>query len=670
MGPGLARLQPAVVFMEDLHWVDSSTLEVVNILARKELRVLYSSFAPRVRISNSVEKRAHHTQLVLSPLTASEVRRMIARIAGNKAFEPEIVARLVTRTGGVPLFVEELAQSLLEGGTHPSVSEIPATLQDSLMARLDRLGEAKEVAEVGAVIGSEFSYELISAILPLAEADLQSHLKKLSDADLIYVRGLPPDSTYSFKHALIRDAAYEALLRSRRRQLHQRVVHVLETQHPNVAKTQPEILALHYSSAEDASAAVAAWRRAAERAIARGAFHEAEEYYNRAIVDLMTLPDTLDRAQQEMPLRLGLGHVSVALNGYAAEETLRAYNTARALGDNLGNPSQLLFILMGLFVSALTRAEKGLGRSLADELLRLASKDGGTLAIVWANLAQGMCRYFRGDLRTANEYLSVALSHSSSLRQEIVAQDPGLSAILHESMTSWHLGMADSARKQMDTALEMTGSLKSNYATASAEHCAAVLSALLREPERCRVHVRALSAAVENQDFPFFNASSVIFKGQVLAESGQYHEGASLIRDGISQWIRNGMRVGMGFFLGLLAEVQCRSGEIEESFQTVEDAIASTADEELWQPYLLWVRGNLLLNKADASPLQLVPAGRGNAELWAQAEQSFRDSLAYADRIGSKSVQLRAATSLARILKGKVAERRPGNSWPLVLKLY
>jgi predicted ATPase len=337
---GLARLQPAVLVMEDLHWADTSTIELLkSIVEQAGASPLLLICSARMEFRVPWRARANHTQLNLSPLSEVEVRDLVTQIAARTALERSTVDTVVTRTGGVPLFVEEMVRSLIEG-RRVKGSDIPSTLQDSLMGRLDRLGGAKEVAQIAATIGRDFSYQLVRAVTGMGERELQSNLERLVDADIAYQRGLPPDATYTFKHALIRDAAYEALLKTQRKRLHARIASVIERVFVDLAQTELEILAIHHAAAGNADRATSSWQAAAERAVIRGAFHEANTYYQKALDELTHLPEGPERMQREMPLWIGLGHVAAFLHGYASPETLEIYAKARALEENLGNPTQ------------------------------------------------------------------------------------------------------------------------------------------------------------------------------------------------------------------------------------------------------------------------------------------------------------------------------------------
>ena len=330
---------------------------------------------------------------------------MLGEVAAQKALSEETIATVLERTGGVPLFVEELTRAVLESGDAKlSGHQIPVTLHDSLMARLDRLGSAKEVAQVGAVIGSEFSYELLHAVHPIAEEGLQGSLRKLADAELIYVRGIPPEASYTFKHALIRDAAYEALLKSRRRGLHHRIAQTITEKFPAVAQAQPEVLARHWTEAGENEPAIAEWSRAGKAARARNAFSESRESYRHALALLVTLPESTERDSRELRLMSALLGVLKIIGGYTAPDFVQATEHARKLAERSGNLTQLVLQVVGMWASATTSGDIPAGTTFADQALDLAQRDGSPASLALAHMAQIGSRYLRADLVGAEEY--------------------------------------------------------------------------------------------------------------------------------------------------------------------------------------------------------------------------------------------------------------------------
>ena len=324
----IAAQQPVLFVMEDLHWVDPSTLELLSLLVDQgpTARIL-ALLTFRPDFSPPWTGRAHLTQVTLPRLPRRQAAEMTGRVAHGKALPAEVVEQVVAKTDGVPLFVEELTKMVLESGLLQEREEryeltgplpplaIPATLHDSLMARLDRLAAVKGLAQLGATLGREFSYALLQAVSPWDEETLQRGLQQLVEAEFLYQRGLPPQATYLFKHALIQDAAYQSLLRSTRQQYHQRIAQVLEARFPEICETQPELLAHHYTEAGLLAQAIPYWQRAGQRAIERSANLEAIAHLTQGLEVLATLPDTPERAQQELDLQTTLGPALMATKG-------------------------------------------------------------------------------------------------------------------------------------------------------------------------------------------------------------------------------------------------------------------------------------------------------------------------------------------------------------------
>ena len=366
----IAAQQPVLFVMEDLHWVDPSTLELLSLLVDQGPTArLLALLTFRPDFSPPWTGRAHLTQVTLSRLPRQQAIAMIGRVAHGKALPPEVVAQVVAKTDGVPLFVEELTKMVLESGLLQEHEEryaltgplpalaIPATLHDSLMARLDRLAAVKALAQLGATLGREFSYALLRAVVPWEEGRVDEGLHQLVDAEFLYQRGVPPQATYTFKHALIQDVAYQSLLRSTRQQHHQRIAQALEAQFPEIVATQPELVAQHYTAAGCAVEAVVSWQRAGQRALQGSAYAEAVAHLTQGLAVLTTLPETPARLQQELDLQVALGTALRATKGNAAPEVEHAYARARELCAQLGDTPQLFPVLRGLMQYYLNRGD-------------------------------------------------------------------------------------------------------------------------------------------------------------------------------------------------------------------------------------------------------------------------------------------------------------------------
>jgi class 3 adenylate cyclase/tetratricopeptide (TPR) repeat protein len=631
---GLARVQPTVINTEDLHWADPSTLELIQLLveqgARARLLLLYTA---RPEFRAPWPPRAHHAQITLNRLSSRNVREIVAQVAAQKALSEETIAAMVERTGGVPLFVEELTRAVLESGeAKRSGREIPATLHDSLMARLDRLGTAKEVIQVGAVIGSEFSYELLHAVHPIAEEELQRALRILSDAELLYVHGVAPETTYLFKHALIRDAAYEALLKSRRKDLHRRAARTIDEKFPAQGEAHPEVLARHWTEAGETEPAIAQWSRAGKTAEARNAFREALESYQQAVALLDLLPESPERDLRELELRQSAFWMLQVTRGFSATETIDATGRVSALAEKSGNLKQLVTWVMARCTAATTSGDLPAAGMLADELLELAEREGGPTSLGIAHMLQIGARFWRGDLAGAERHFAAWLGY---------CQDPGLrqipslvvSGFGFASYNAWLLGRADVARERA-AQMSAAGQGSNPFDAAWSGLYAAGLQVLLRQYEQAEaLAARALELSEQHQ-FQMVAATSRRTLGQARVGLGRASEGIVLIRQGIAASLEIGMRLGISGDMASQAAAEEREGAIVNALETVEQALQVNPHELEYRPEALRIRGELRLK-------------RGQTEL---AEAGFREATALAQEMGAKAWELRATMSLADML--------------------
>jgi predicted ATPase len=420
-----AEQQPVYTSWEDVHWADPSTLEVLTLIVdQAPSACLYVLLTFRPEFTPPWGNRSHLSQMTLSRLGRSQVEAMVERVTRGKALPPGVVQQIVAKTDGVPLFVEELTKTVLGSvesiepvesiGSHDHRSlqaiAIPATLHGSLMARLDRLGMVKEVAQLGATIGREFSYELLQAVSPLDEVTLQHGLKQLVEAELVYQRGLVPQAHYLFKHALIQDVAYQALLKSTRHQYHQQIAQVLVERLPGTVATQPELLAYHYTEAGLSAQAIPYWQQAGQRAIARSANVEALSHLTTGLGLLKALPDTPERTQQELTLQIALGAPLIAARGFGAIEVGRAYARARELCQHLGETLQLFPVLWGLFAFYHVRGEYKTARTLAEQLLSLAQSVQDPALLLEAHFALGDTLIWRGEFASARAHFEQTIA--------------------------------------------------------------------------------------------------------------------------------------------------------------------------------------------------------------------------------------------------------------------
>ena len=629
---GAARLQPAVIVVEDLHWLDPSTLELLQLLAEQgatvPLTLLYTA-RPEFRVQWPL--RAHHTQITLNRLSARNVREMVALVAARNVLATESVDAVVERTGGVPLFVEELTRAVLESGIAQLTERaIPVTLHDSLMARLDRLGPAKEVIQIGAVIGSEFSYELVHAVHPIAELSLEAALAKLADSELLYVRGIAPEATYQFKHALIRDAAYEALLKRRRRELHQQVACAIDERFPMLKEAHPELLAHHWTEAGETERAIVEWQRAGKAAQVRNAFAEARESYQQAIALLKRLPESPERDLRELELARSILPPLMFTAGFSAPESIHLVEHAAVLAEKSGSLKQLVDLMISQGFTYAASGNLEAAGTLADRALELALREGSPLSIGDAHTLEVYARYFPGDLAGVEKHFMAALKcfeDPGLMRQPIWA----VTAFGVASWSAWTLGRADVARARE---ARMMGLKTNQYGTVAKNFFAASLRTRLREYDQAEaLAARALELSEQHQ-FPWIAALARTCIGNARARQRQVDEGLALIRRGIAELLDLGTSLALSSYTAYAAEALQRQGASLEALATVEQAIQQHPNQIIYRSDIFRIRGDLRL-------------GQGHT---AQAEADFREAIALAQKIDAKAYELRAIMSLARLL--------------------
>jgi class 3 adenylate cyclase/tetratricopeptide (TPR) repeat protein len=649
---GFAQMQPLVLEIEDLHWADPSTLDLIQLLGEQGTvtpAMLVCTARPDFRPQWPL--RAHHTQVTLNRLSARHTRTMVEQVAARKALTDETIAAVIERTGGVPLFVEELTRVVLESSSEKlSDREIPVTLQDSLMARLDRLGPAKEVIQVCAVIGPEFSYELLHLIHPISEAELQTSLGKLADAELLHVRGIAPDATYQFKHALIRDAAYDALLKSRRRELHRLVATKISQELPALKAERPEMLARHWMEAGEIQLAIDEWSRAGRASEARNAFKEALESYQQAVALCSRLAKTDEGYQGELALRQAVVRLLWVTKGYATTETVAAADSAAAVAKESGALAQLVLSLVLRGFTTMFSGDLAGASALADQALELALSEGSSTSLGSVhNLKMQTC-CFRGDLNDAEEHFATGLPFfgDSNLKQLPGTAQTAVFGVA--SWNAWMLGRIGLARERL---LQMRGMV--NLSNPFEESVCCIFSTLLhiyfQDYEAAKtVAERALELS-ERYQFHQTRGTARCALGHTRAQLGHVAEGTALIRQGLSGLVQTGVHLLRAQLILFLAAAQDREGLTRDALTSIEQAVEVGREERFLQPEILRLRGSVRFKE-------------GKVEL---AEADFHEALTFARSMNAKSWELRATLSLARLL---VKQDRRAEARSIVAEIY
>ena len=615
---------------EDLHWADPSTLEFLTLFldqvpATCLLTVLTfpPDFTPPWR------SHSHIAQITLTRLGRPQVEAMVEQVTGGKALPVDVLRQIVTKTDGVPLFVEELTKMVVETrreqGTGNREQEgkivgayqaaplpalgIPATLHDALMARLDRLGSTKEIAQVGATIGREFNYDVLQAISPLNAETLQKGLRQLVAAELVYQSGVPPQARYLFKHALIQDTAYQSLLKSKRQQLHQQIAQVLAERFPETIETQPELLAHHYTEAGLIAQALPYWQQAGERASQRSAYVEAVSHFTKGLELLKTLPDPDKRVQQELTLQLALGGSLTATKGYASPDVEKVVSRARELCQQMGETPQLFPVLGALINFYFNKGEFKTAHELGEQYFSLAHVQDPNL-LMGGHTALG-CALFRfGKLVTALEHFeqSMALYNPQQHRSlaSHMAHDLQVCNLTYASWTLWLLGYADQALKRGYEALTWAQELSHSFSLAFALTGAAETHLLRREWQAAQEWAEALITLSNEQGFPYWLASGAFRQGKALAEQGQGEEGIAQMRRVIAAGQAMGTAIGRPGHLTMLAEAYGKVGQVEEGLTILTEAleIVHKTGEGNSEAELYRLKGELLLQQSQDNSLE------------------------------------------------------------------
>jgi predicted ATPase len=659
----VAAQQPLLLVMEDLHWVDPSTLELLSLLVDQgpTARILVL-LTCRPDFSPPWTGCSHLTQVTLPRLPRRQAVEMTGRVAHSKALPPEVVEQVVAKTDGVPLFVEELTKVVLESGllqerearyelTGPLPPlAIPAMLHDSLMARLDHLATVKGLAQLGATLGREFSYELLQAVSLWDEDTLQGGLHQLVAAEFLHQQGLPPQATYRFKHALIQDAAYQSLLRSTRQQYHQRIAQVLEVRFPETVETQPELLAHHYTEAGLAEHAIPYWQRAGQHASERSAHMEAISHLTKGLEMLTALPDIAERAQQELDLQIALGQALLATKGQAAPEVGHTYNRARGLCQQVGEASQLFRVLYGLCHFHIVRAELQTARALGEELLTLAQHIPDPIYLLGAHFMLGAIWHLLGEYPSAREHLEQSLTLYDPQQHHAhtfaFGWDLGVFCRAWAPHALWHLGYPDRALAISHEGLALAQGLSHPFSLAAALDYAAMFHQFRREPRAVHEQAEAAIALCTEQRFAYYLAWGRTMQGWAQVVQGQAEEGPAQMRHGLAALRATGAALRLPYYLALLAETCGQMGQVVEGLTLLVEALAQAykAGESWMEAELHRLKGELLLSLS-----------AGNH---AEAEGCFHQALAIARRQHTKSSELRTAVSLARLWQrqGKCAE--------------
>jgi class 3 adenylate cyclase/tetratricopeptide (TPR) repeat protein len=657
---GLAARQPVLILFEDVHWSDPTTRESLDLLVDRvaTLRVLVI-ITYRPEFTPSWVGRPQVTLLSLSRLPPRQRAEMITYVTGGKVLPKEIADQIVERTDGVPLFIEELTKAVVEsgllveaGGRYLAAGPvaafaIPTSLQASLLARLDRLAPAREVAQTAAALGRHFSHEMISAVAPMPGQQLDDALSQLVSAELIFRRGIPPDAEYTFKHALVQDAAYGTLLRSKRQQIHARIAATLEDQFPEIVAAQPTLLAQHCGQAGLGEKAVVYWFKAGKHAMGRSAMTEAVAQLNKGLDVLAKLPDSPWRRQQELDLQIALGPALAFTEGYSAPHVGESIARARALAEEVDRPEYLVRLIFGQWSFHFGRSEHKLALSLAEQIEKIGVARNDVAAQLRGRYLNGMTRCLLGEFVAARALLEQChgLGDPDQRGTARISEDPYALMLATLAMTLAHLGYTDQARLWLNEALSEARRLRHAQTLAMVLNLANWIGCVTRSSEM-QWHAEELLALSTEHGFPYFVGVATAYSGLLLTALGQAQEGLTLITRGLKAVRATGTVAGTPNVLMWLAEAHAILGQPMEGLNYLAEAarIIETTEERIDEADLHRLRGDLLNSIGDLS----------------EAERNYHQALAVARKQSARLLELRGSISLARLWckQGKRGEAR------------
>ena len=643
---------PTLCVFEDAHWLDPSTLELLeHFISRIDHARVLLIVSCRPEFRPAWITRANTTMHSLTRLSQTEVKTMIRDLLRGGSMPQPLLDQIVEKADGVPLFIEELTSSTLstplrtrgnfEHTTQPALLRVPETLSDALMERLDRVAPSRKLAQIAAVIGREFSHDLLSAASQIDEDDMQSALSLLEQADIIYRVGVSPFVRFAFKHVLLRDAIYNSLLRSKKQQIHADIAGILERDFPELAENQPEVLAFHYQEAGNHQQAIRCWFKSGQRALTHSANVEAIANLRKALRLASALPETPERIKQEIDIQLALGIPLIAVQGYASAETSEAFSRARTLCLQLGNIPEYFQALFGSWGNCWMCGKNDEALPMAEEFLSRSRALSDPVLLMVSHRVMGSTLLTIGDFQSSANHFEETIRLSPSKGKQslynLYVVEPQAASLLLLSWDLWFLGYPDQSLSRVSEALDLAQELGHPYTVAFAHYMTSVVHLLRGDAARAFESAEKSLAVSEEQRFSLYAILSRISRGRAVGDLGRLGEAKTEIALGIEE----ARRKGIGFMLLMmdswLADMHARAGENAHALAIVEQALNSISDVtgRSWESELHRQRAQILLT--------LNPSRVG------KAESHLKKSIEVARSQSAKSLELRAATSLAEL---------------------
>jgi predicted ATPase len=652
-----SEIRPLILAYEDLHWIDKSSEDLLkNALEDIPGARILMIFTYRSEFVQTWGARSYHNQVNLNRLSNRESLTMVYHLLDTDYIDSDLEELILEKTEGVPFFIEEFTKSLTDLNIIEKKDSkyrlskdakkvaIPSTIQDVTMARVDLLLDAaKEVLQTGSVIGREFSYELIKMVSDLAQEELLSNLSVLKDSELLYERGIFPQSAYIFKHALTQEVVYSSLLLKRRKQIHEKIGRAIETLYPERLEEFYEMLAYHYTEAGCHEQAVTYWQQAGQRALQRSANVEALDHLNKGLEGLKTLPDTPVRTQLELDFLIALGLAYRLAQGYTAPEAARTYTRARKVCQQVGDTPKLAQVIYGLFIYHLGRAEYQTARELGEQLFSAAQHQKNSGLLLEAHRILGSTLHYTGEFSAARGHLEqgIALYDPQQHRShaELFGFDPGVVCHAFAALALSILGYPDQAQQRIQTALTLAQATSHAHSLGAALNWTTELHQNYGEPQVVQEHAERSLDFSSDQGFPHWVAWATQTRGWALAMQGRSKEGIAQLHHGRDMLQDLGLEIAMAGILGNLAEAYGHAGQPEAGLQAMAEALKllEQTGERRFEASLYRIKGELLLGLS--------------ADHRTEAETCFHQALDVARRQQAKLLELHAATNLGRLWK-------------------
>jgi class 3 adenylate cyclase/predicted ATPase len=648
--------RPALCIFEDAHWVDPSTLELLDLIISRigHARVLLIvSCRPEFHPPWTIH--ANITIHSLTRLSQTEVRTLIGDLLKGRSISEELVDQIIEKADGVPLFIEELTSSTLSPpsqtqatsgrAAQPALLRVPETLSDALMERLDRVAPSRRVVQIAAVIGREFSYDLLAAASRLNDEDMVSVLSQLEQADIIYRVGISPSVRFAFKHVLLRDAIYDSLLRSKRQQVHSDIASILKNDYPQLVENQPELLAYHYQEAGNHELGIHCWFEAGKRALAHSANVEAIVIFRNALQLLNALPETSERTKQEIDIQLALGIPLIAVRGYASTETREAFSRARTLCLWLGNIPEYFQALFGLWGHSWMSGKNDEALHMAEEFLSRSRALSDLVPSMVAHRVMGSTLLTIGKFQSSanhfEEAIRLSISRGKQPLYNLYMVEPQVASLLLLSWDLWFLGYPDQSLSRVSEALALAQELGQPYTIAFAHYMTSVVHLLRGDATRALESAERSFEMSKEQRFSLYVTLSRISRGRALGDLGRLAEGRAEIERGIDESRRSGVGYMLPMMESWLAEVRAKAGENETALSIVEEMLSNIGDVtgRAWEAELRRQRAQIFLAL--------------NPSKVREVESQLKRSLEVARGQSAKSLELRAATSLAELWRAQ-----------------